>query len=165
MESFAAQLDLKTLLSIHKRELFTSLHCLKSGTIQEFFPETQTSTITINHKFMLGETIGDYPELVDVPVFVPAGGQAALTMPIQKGDFCIVLFSDRDISAWLTHGKTDALPPTRRKHSIADGFAIVGFRPKTNPLADYNPAGVELHNADGRVVINEGSTSFIMGKV
>lgn len=103
MEQYVATLDLKTLLDIHRNEIFTSLHCLKPGTIQQFFPEIQTATITINHKFMLGETIGDYPELVDVPVFVPAGGQSALTMPITKGDFCIVLFSDRDISAWLTH--------------------------------------------------------------
>jgi hypothetical protein len=155
MEQYVATLDLKTLLDIHKNEIFTSLHCLKSGTIQEFSPETQTATITINHKFMLGETIGDYPKLVDVPVFVPAGSQAALTMPIQKGDFCIVLFSDRDIGAWLTHGKTDALPPTRRKHNIADGFAIVGFRPKTNSLENYNPTSAELRNADGKVAIDE----------
>jgi hypothetical protein len=164
MDTLTPQLDLKTLMDIHKREIFASLHCHKPGTIQEFHPATQTATISINHKAVVGDVIMDYPMLYEVPVFVPAGGNAALTMPIREGDSCLVLFSDRDIDAWFSQGYTDATPPTPRKHNIADGFAIVGFRPKTNPLTDYNPAGVELRNADGRVVIDdEGFISIRRG--
>jgi len=146
MNTSASQIDLKTLMDIHKREIFTNLHCHKLGTIQEFDPDTQTATITINHKADVGGVITDYPELYDVPVFVPAGGGAALTMPIAKGDPCLVLFSDRDIGTWFSQGYTDAVPPTRRKHSIADGLAIVGFRPSTNPVPDYNADDAELRN-------------------
>ena len=156
MNPLVSKLDLKTLLDIHKNDIFTSFHCHKLGTIHEFYPDTQTADIKILHKAVVDGEPVEYPTLADVPVFVPAGStgnNAALTMPVNKGDTCLVLFSDRDMDAWLVQGKTDAIPPTQRKHDITDGLAIVGFRPKTNPIPDYNADAVELRNADGKVAI------------
>ena len=155
MKAQTSTLDLKALLDIHEREIFTNLHCHKLGIIEKFYHETQTADIQIIHKAVVGESTIEYPKLYDVPVFVPAGGEAALTMPITNGDTCLVLFSDRDMDTWLVQGKTDEVPPSRRKHDITDGLAIVGFRSKKRPITDYNPTEVELRNASGRVAIDE----------
>jgi hypothetical protein len=165
MDALASQLDLKTLMEIHKREIFTTLHCHKLGTIQEFDPATQTASITINHKAVVGDEVKDYPMLYEVPVFVPAGGDAALTMPVQKGDSCLVLFSDRDINTWFSTGRADAAPPTRRKHSIADGLAIVGFRPSTNPVKDYDTEQAVMRNKGSSISVAEDVSVFSARKI
>jgi len=152
----------------------TRINSHKLGTIVTFDPITQTATVRIAHKAWESELdpeyhyswnnlrytqvnngkgrIVDYPVLRNVPVFTPAGGAAALTMPVKSGDPCLVIFSDLDISEWFGKGKTDAIPPTMRKHDIRDALAIVGFRPRTNLISNYSADDAELRNAGARIV-------------
>jgi hypothetical protein len=62
-------------------------------------------------------------------------------MPIKKGDYCIVLFCDRNFSIWWDSG-AETGPESERKHSLSDGLAIVGVNPKSSPLG-YTGQGVE----------------------
>lgn len=66
------------------------------------------------------------PLLRDVPVFMP------VLFEIQEGDACMVIFADRDIDAWFETGEAE-VPPSGRMHSLSDGFAFVGFRPRVIP--------------------------------
>ena len=51
---------------------------------------------------------------------------------VHEGDACLVVFADRDIDAWFESGETE-VPPSGRMHSLSDGFAFVGFRPRVIP--------------------------------
>ncbi|MDR2674455.1 MAG: hypothetical protein LBC18_06200 [Opitutaceae bacterium] len=153
--------DLPTLLDYHAGMAASFFHCHKLGTIEKFDPSAQTAEVRIAHKCEWQGKVRDYPLLVDVPVFVPAGGGAALTMPVKPGDPCLVLFSDRDIDAWFAKGAKDAVPPTARMHDIADGLAIVGFRPATAPVPSYHADDAELRNAGGGVVLAAGADGKI----
>src|SRR6185312_7133451 len=47
------------------------------------------------------------PVLQDVPVVVPRAGGFTITLPIQPGDECLVVFGDTCIDAWWQSGGTD----------------------------------------------------------
>lgn len=75
----------------------------------------------------------DYPLFIDVPLLVPHAGDAFWFLPPKVGDWCLLEFNDRDIDSWWYAGSV-ASPNSPRAHSLADGLAIVGIRPSSNPL-------------------------------
>ena len=136
--------DLRTILNGLKAEVMSGLNCHQVGRIESYNVATQTATVsitmkrvvfnkeqTLNGQLQLQSNLVDYPILVDCPVFVLFGGGARLTMPIQAGDTCLVLFGDRDIDNWFAAGTTQA-PNSARTHRLSDGFALVGYRHQQN---------------------------------
>jgi hypothetical protein len=116
------------LINKAKEDVLYNLNAVQIGTIQSYSPAKNLASITINYKRQLptGDTL-DYPLLVDCPVFILSGGDADISMPIETGDQCIILFNDRDIDNWHYSGDT-GVPSSSRAHSLADGMALVGIR-------------------------------------
>ncbi len=162
--------DIRTLLNMHRDEIFASLNCHQIGTVQSFNATNQTVTVQIATKRVvyntpqaLGSalqqtpTLIDYPLLTDVPVFVLSGGGASIRFPIAKGDTCLVLFSDRDIENWQMTGDTGA-PASSRMHSLSDGLAIVGFFSLANRITDYNATKPQIRFGDITVTLDTNGT-------
>jgi hypothetical protein len=167
--------DLDDLLLELKTEIFSQLNCVQIGKIQSVNLSEQTAEIEIQFKRQVtDDKIVDYPLLVDCPIFVMQGGGSFIEFPIQPGDFCLVLFNDRNIDQWWAKG-AKAAPVGQRKHSLSDGFALVGINPKTSALnlsgdkiiikSDNYPirleagAGfLELNNTTGQVNVNDNLT-------
>lgn len=153
-----------------KDEIFNEINCIKKGKINSFDKTTQAATIEIQTKYQKSETeIINYPLLVDCPVFYLQGGGAYLDLPIEKGDFCLVLFNDYDIDKWFESGNI-VEPNSIRKHSLSDGFALVGINPKTKVL-DIDGTKVRLmcKNKEFNILnaslikLLSGTESFIKG--
>ena len=126
--------NLKTILDEVKAEIFSTLNCVQVGRIEKITPGEQTVEVSIQIKRLARNGSSTfYPVLVDVPYFILQGGGAYLDMPITPGDYCIVLFNDRNLDAWWSTANV-ADPPTARKHSMSDGIAIVGLNPASAPL-------------------------------
>lgn len=126
------------------------------------------NTITCSSAFkrrMSDERELDYPLFVDVPLFVLSGGGAHLFIPPKVGDWCILMFNDRDIDDWWYSGELRA-PASPRAHSLSDGMAIVGIRPQSNPLELALDAvmlnalelPITIKNQDCEIAINAGIT-------
>ncbi len=157
--------SLKDLLDLLQKQILLSLSCHHIGTVQSFDATKQTATATINYKktrFVLDATTGlydpvldDYPILVDCPVIVLGGGNAALTFPIEQGDECLVLFNDRSIDKWFSGGMGAAVA-TPRLHSFSDGLILVGLRSLPNVLEDYDTERAVLKN--GSTMVGVSST-------
>jgi hypothetical protein len=125
---------LETVLNELKSEIFATFNCIQIGKINKVTPADQTVEIELQIKRLAqDDTSTAYPILVDCPYFVLQGGGAYIDMPITAGDYCIVLFNDRDIDNWWSTANV-ADPATTRKHNLSDGIAIVGLNPKTSPL-------------------------------
>lgn len=140
--------DFDDVLSILKNNIFASLNCIQIGKIEEYDTATQTVSVALQVKARSnGDAIIEYPLLVDCPVVVMQGGGAYLEFPIAAGDFCLVLFNDRDMDNWFTAANVTA-PKTRRKHSLSDGFALVGINPQTK-LLDLDGSVVRLLGPSG----------------
>ena len=131
-EPYVAPVDLATLLARVKYDVMSSMFCVHVGTIVSYNQTINTASISINSKkqFSTGQ-IGEYPVLGDCPVFMLSSGSgpssAQISMPVNKGDQCIVLFNDRCIDQWWVSGAAE-IPESARMHSIADGIALVGIR-------------------------------------
>ena len=114
-----------------KQEILATFNCVQIGQLQSYDATNQTAEVAIQVKRRINQTtIADYPVLVDCPVFVLQGGGAYIDMPVQSGDYCLVLFNDRNIDTWWDSGNV-AEPLTRRKHALSDGLVLVGINPRT----------------------------------
>jgi phage baseplate assembly protein gpV len=83
--------------------------------------------------------------LTGVPIIFPSSGGASITLPVVRGDYCLVFFLDRDISNWLINGSQK--PSSRREHSLNDAVAIVGLNP-------FNKASKAKNNTDVLISFN-----------
>lgn len=126
------------LINKAKSDVLYNLNAVQLGTIESYDKTKNTASISINFKRQLptGDVLA-YPLLVDCPVFILSGGDCDISMPITKGDQCIILFNDRDIDNWHYSGKVD-VPSSARAHSLSDGMALVGVRNLTtaSPTSD-----------------------------
>lgn len=121
--------DLDELLAENRDSVFSNFNCIQVGKLEKV-NDNQTVEIKIQFLRRLSEgKTAKYPLLVDCPYFVLQGGGAYIDMPIKKGDYCLVLFNDRNIDDWWDTANV-AVPADTRKHSISDGFALVGINPK-----------------------------------
>ncbi len=156
--------QLQDLLDLVKRDIMISLACHHVGTIQNFDAAKQTAQVTINYKktYFQRDSAGlyqpvlvNYPMLIDCPVIFLGGGEASLTMPVAKGDECIVMFNDRDIDNWFSSGQVGPVA-TSRLHSLSDGIALVGVRSLQNVLTAFDTTRAVLQY--GTTMVGVGST-------
>lgn len=87
----------------------------------------------------------ELPELIEVPFFMPFGGDFNITFPIQEGDECLIVFSDLCIDAWWQNGGIQNQADSRR-HDLSDGFAIVGFKSQKNKLENVSNNSLQIRN-------------------
>ena len=121
-----------------KRDILSSMHCALPGTVVSFDAESQAAVIqpAVKHRPMSSRaersdvegspSSVSLPLLHDVPVFMP------VSFEINPGDACLVIFADCDIDNWFESGEAE-VPASGRMHSLSDGFAFVGFRPRVIP--------------------------------
>ncbi len=98
-------------------------------------------------------TIKSLPLLVDVPIVIPRAGGFSLTVPVAAGDECLIVFADSCIDAWWQSGGQQNQIEQRR-HSLADGFALLGPWNQKRVLANYSTASAQLRNDAGTVVVD-----------
>ena len=122
-------------------KLNSSLRVSMPAIIETYDFKQQKASIKINIKelFSDGSSI-EYPVINNVPIIFPASGGGSLTMPVKRGDGCLVVFADRDIKNWLL-GVNNARPSSRRQHHMSDAIAIIG-------LSSFNKISKAKNNTD-----------------
>ncbi len=136
-----------------KKKWFTDLRVAVPGIIQSFDPAEQTVTVQPAIKEHVADGEGNVTEmalplLLDVPIVFPKSGGFVLTMPINAGDECLVVFSDMCIDGWWAHGDIQIQEEIRR-HDLSDAFAILGPCSQVKKLSNYNNNACELRTTDG----------------
>lgn len=137
------------------------LRTITVGVIESFDSSKQTATVRPGIKVFKRSSDEDdvvyesyeHKLLVNVPVVFPGGGDWHLTFPVKKGDECLLLCADRDISIWKKFGGVRDPRNAERHHSIKDAIAIVGIKPSQNPIQSFNSSGMELRNKDATTKI------------
>lgn len=136
------------LLKDYKNTVFATLNCIQIGKIDSVNTSEQTVEVELQVKRRVSsDKIESYPLLVDCPFIVLQGGGAYIDMPIAAGDYCLMLFNDRNIDTWWSSENVKEAP-TRRKHSLSDGFALIGINPKTQVL-DFDGSKVRILGTSG----------------
>lgn len=117
----------------------------------------------IKKKFLDGDVL-DLPVITNVPVVLPRSARGGLTFPLERGDGCLIVFSQRSMERWLATG-VDSEPGDTRKFDLNDAICIPGlFSFQTENIASNN-SDIELKlgssgitiKANGDIEIGEGS--------
>ena len=137
------------------------------GIIQSFDATEQTVTVqcAIREKINMDGNLSwqDIPLLLDVPIIFPRAGNYILTMPIQAGDECLVVFGDSCMDAWWQSGGVQNQIDCRR-HDLSDGYAIVGLYSQPRRIANYSTNTAQLRNLSGSAYVElNGNTINIVG--
>lgn len=155
-------------LKSFREEIFASLNCVKVGQIVSFDKTKKTASVRLMFKRVLGnDEVRENPLLTDCPVFTLQGGGGGVELPIDVGDNCIVLFSDRNLDAWFKSG-TPAAPFDARCHDLSDGIALVGLNALNGTLANYETGVAKLFLGTGqyriknnKLIMKNGTTDFL----
>ena len=128
------------------------------GIVQAFNSIEQTVTVQPALREKLRDNDGNIswvnlPLLLDVPLCFPRAGGMVLTMPVQAGDECLVIFADMCIDAWWSNGGVQNQIETRR-HDLSDGFAIIGTWSQPRVISSYSTDSAQLRTEDGNTYIN-----------
>ena len=100
-----------------------------------------------------------WPELPDVPVIFPRGGDWSISWPLKKGDNVLLVFSQRSIDDWyITNGQGSVSPQDLRAHDISDAFAIPG------PPTDQTALNADAANSDDLIIRHSDGTTLKLGK-
>ncbi len=137
------------------------------GIIQSFDPETQTVSVQLairEKRYNDGEeTWEEVPLLVDVPIVFPRAGGYLLTLPVQKGDECLVVFGDNCMDAWWQSGGVQNQIDCRR-HDLSDGYAIPGPWSQPRIVPNYSTKSAQLRTESGEAYIElSGNSINIVG--
>jgi len=127
------------------------------GIIQSFDPIEQTVSvkIAIRERYIdedLVITNIEMPMLEDVPIVIPRAGGYAITLPVQKGDECLLVFSDMCIDAWFSNSGVQNQIESRR-HDLSDAYAIIGAYSQPRRLSNYSTDSLEIRNETGSAKI------------
>jgi hypothetical protein len=156
-----------------------SLRCASPGIIESFDATTQTVRVKVAIKEFIRccskEFLEQYknniasievPLLVDVPICVPSAGGFSLTMPIEAGDECLLVFSDTCFDAWFAYGGIQEQMSLRR-HDLSDAFAIVGIKSQPNVLANYSTTSTQLRNIAGTnyIELSDTEINLVFGSI
>lgn len=139
---------LNTLMSTLKSDIRVALPCI----VTSFDATKQTISckpsirelVNINGKV----SYKDLPELKDVPISVPRAGNWAITLPIQAGDECMVIFQDLCIDGWWFRGGVQNWNDLRR-HDLSDAIAVFSPWSQPNTIPEYSTTYMEARSLDG----------------
>lgn len=89
------------------------------------------------------------PIVVDVPVLMPAAGGIRIRLPIQIGDYVLLVFASSSLDLWLQRGGL-VDPADDRRHDLSDALALPGLFDFAH-VTDA-PAQIEFTD-DGRILV------------
>lgn len=95
----------------------------------------------------------DLPELKDVPIQMPRAGNWAITLPINEGDECMVIFQDLCIDGWWFRGGIQNWNDLRR-HDLSDAIAIFSPWSQPNVISNYSSSNLEIRSLDGTIKLS-----------
>lgn len=90
--------------------------------VQPLLPETRHNDDDTYTTYKL-------PTIYTVPVQFYGDASNAITVPVEEGTECLLVFSDRSLDTWFNTGEVQD-PNDLRRHDMSDAVAIIGIRNK-----------------------------------
>lgn len=98
-------------------------------------------------------TVNMPSSILSVPIVVPQTRNSALLLPVNQGDSVLLVFSQRDASAFKGGARDPHEPESSRIGDLNDAFAILGINPLVESV--YDPSQHTLpHSLDDVVVVH-----------
>lgn len=126
------------------------IHTALPGRVESYDYEQQRASVKplINRPLADGR-VQEMPVISNVRVMWLESGGASLTFPVQRGDGCLLVFSESSLDRWLDEGGV-VLADDVRRHSLQDAVAIMGLEPFSEGTQAENNEDVLLTFGDSR---------------
>jgi len=171
----------KVIQSFIDKSLYQTHTCLP-GIIESIDMATKKADIrvAIKTRNIQEQKAKELPLLVDVPVTFFQTSNTIISVPVKKGDDCLVLFNERSLDIWKTNTVTNIEqrivdPKDPRKNNLSDGFCIPIAKPigtgltgdtdkikvaytEQNQLTIDEAGHLKYINADGSIFEINGNT-------
>lgn len=130
-----------------------ALHTAIPCKVEAYDASTQTASVKPQIKNPIktekGEVVyEEFPVLPNLPVAFPRGGGFNLQFPIAKGDFGMVIFSERSIDEWRQSGDLTE-PSNTTKHPLQGAMFFPMGYPDVSKLADGDDTNMSLGRDGG----------------
>ncbi len=157
--------DIVSLLQKLNSSISSSVRVCMPGSIESYDFKTQKANVKISMKEVYANKKEvDYPVVNNVPVVFMSSGGASITLPVNVGDSCLLLFADRDMSEWLL-GAVGKKPVSTRMHHLSDAIAIMGLQPFTKVDGAKNNDDLAINFAGSTISIKkDGEIDIITTK-
>lgn len=141
------------------KSLISELYTCLPGEIQSYDPSLKKASVKplLKRQMSNGDVL-DRPVIVNVPVVFTGSNSAIISVPLKKGDGCLLVFSQRSIDTWLDLGG-DLLPNDPRQFDISDAICIPGLFSFASTGRVPSGDGIEIYNDSGNVEI-QGNSDF-----
>lgn len=98
-----------------------------------------------------GRTYEPIPELLDVPVAFPQAGDFVLHLPLQAGDFVLLVCAQFALDEFLNAGDQHEQqePADIRQHNLSSAVVMAGFTPKNSRVEGLSATEVLLGKPGG----------------
>lgn len=116
----------------------------------------QNPSIGTTQNIPVSETIAP---IQDVPMIMMRAGIWAITLPVEVGTECLLIFADSCIDGWWQNGGINA-QWDRRRHDLSDAFALFGPWSQPNTIPNHSATNLEIRNLAGTIAISLGSTEI-----
>jgi hypothetical protein len=163
------EITFQTLFRRFAEHLAKGFHCCAVGIVHEVYYENSTLSVRLLNRSDESDGTASQPVLLDVPYIRPAGGSAALNLPVKAGDEVLVLFADHEIDSWFCDGASGVVKNTRR-HSISDAVALPCLFSKASALPPqpkedcaelaYGSARLGVY-ADGKIFLGNARAELV----
>src|SRR5690606_25141985 len=127
--------------------------CLPAQIISYDYQKKKAQVKPVISKRWTDGNFSEMPIINGVPVIFPSSGGASLTFPVKEGDFCLLVFAERNIDLWKTEGRQN--PMDSRKFNLSDAIAIMGITPFFQESKAENNQDVLLTYQNSKVRIKE----------
>lgn len=126
------------------------------GIVESFDPDKQTVSVqpALTENIQVGEEAAKataLPILTDIPIYFPRANGYCITLPVVKGDECLLVFADMCIDGWWQSGGVQDQMETRR-HDLSDAFALIGVTSQPRKVNAYSPDKLQIRTDSQNIV-------------
>lgn len=140
--------ELEEVISAGIEHRLIDVHKAQPARVESYNASANTVTVTPMLYRQIPTDDGDYvaealPQIPDVKVQFPRAGGFAITFPIQKGDFVLLVFCDTSTAAWRQNGQAGD-PGDPERHGLSGAIAIPGVFPDQQNIASPSTSNMVM---------------------
>lgn len=142
---------------------FEDIHTCMPGRIESYDFKSQKASVKplLKKEYLDGEVL-DLKVIGNVPVIFPRTKHAGITFPVEKGDGCLLLFSERAIERWKLSGNNSS-PGDHRRYSLSDAICLVGLFSLNSKNIASNNDDTQIHNNGQTITIKKNGDIDVGG--
>jgi len=148
------------LLQLSFNSFMSNIHTAIPGKIESYNAIKKQAEVKPLIKKQFEESNLEYPVISNVPVMLPGNEESVISIPLQKGDGCLILFSEVSLERYLSSSGEIVEVGDVRKFSLSDAICIPGLGPFNKPGKIGNGTDFEVIYKNGNLKITSNDLTL-----